>query len=407
MIDMVLESALESLKKYAKWAYRCGKERTCHFANYHELAEPLPICPSGEKFKYEAYYPSGRLEMLRAIAEGDLNEQSKQLMEIIYACPVCGGCTQQCKGHVTQGTEEMGIDQVEAIEALRTVLSEDLGWGPMPAQKEFGEWIKKEHNPYKEPHEKRFDWLEGDLPKKAEIIYFVGCTSSYREQGIAKATVKILREAGVDFGIMGSDEWCCGSPLFRTGQRSKGIETAKHNVEALKEMSVKTVLFSCAGCYRTFKADYTAIFDDLPFECLHTAEYVPKLIEEEKLKLTKEMKKVVTYHDPCHLGRHLEFEAIYEQPRELIKKILGVELVEMKRNREQSWCCGSGGGVKSAFDDFAVWSAVERLKEAEETKATAIVTPCPFCVHNFKDAVKATNKEMKIYDLMELVAEII
>ncbi|MDF2954660.1 MAG: Fe-S cluster-containing oxidoreductase [Candidatus Alkanophagales archaeon MCA70_species_2] len=403
----ILENVIESLRKYAAWAYRCGKERTCHFVNYHKLGAPLPICPSGEYFKYEAYYGSGRLETLRAIAERDIKEPSERLLEIIYACTVCGGCRQQCKGHVTQGTDVMGIDHVEAFEALRTVLSEELGWGPLPAQKAFAESIKLNHNPYNEPHEKRRACFAssdvGEPPvKNAEVIYFVGCTSSYREPSIAVSTVKLLKAAGVDFGVM-SDEWCCGSPLLRTGQKSAAVETAKHNVETLKQMGVKTVIFSCAGCYRTFKEDYPQLFGDLGFECLHVSEYLPQLVKEGKLKF-KEIQRKVTYHDPCHLGRHLGFAAVYEPPRELVKAVPGVELVEMKRNREQSWCCGSGGGVKAAFDDFAVWTAIERLKEVEETGAQTLVTPCPFCVHNFKDAVAASGKSIEVLDLVELLA---
>ncbi|VUT26429.1 MAG: (Fe-S)-binding protein [Candidatus Methanolliviera sp. GoM_oil] len=293
-----------------------------------------------------------------------------------------------------------------------TILFEDLrealvsaGYIPEKHAK-FGEYMEENHNPYYEPHEARFEWLEEGLAKDEGAVYFAGCTSSYREQQIAKATVKSLDAADIPFRVLGEDEWCCGSPLMRTGQREKAKETARHNVEAIKKTGAKTVITSCAGCYRMLKSDYPKLLGlrRLGFDVVHSAQFFAQLIDEEKVKFKDKIDMTATYHDPCHLGRHMGVygEAVYEEPRNVLEEI-GVKIVEMPRNRENAWCCGSGGGVKSAFPEFALWTAGERVKEAERVGVDTIVTSCPFCVRNLADGVKELDKPFKVYDTMELV----
>ncbi|VUT27752.1 MAG: (Fe-S)-binding protein [Candidatus Syntrophoarchaeum sp. GoM_oil] len=399
---MVLE------KRYLKWGNLCGKCNTCHQVDYHKIGEPLPICPSGSRFGYEAYFSSGKMEIVRALAAGEIEEPSERLLHIIYACTVCGGCTMQCKGVTTPGTPEKGIDSVDAFERVRREMVE-LGWGPLPIHKTIAENIESENNAYGGPKSERVTGLAKDLPEKGKIVYFIGCTSAYRRTELTEATVKILKASGLDVAVM-RDEKCCGSPLLRTGQVPQAVELAAHNLNALKAAGAEKVVFSCAGCYRTFMQDYPKLIgEDLNVELVHISDLILDLIKDGKIKPTKEIKKLVTYHDPCHIGRHLceglldkNPQCIYEQPREVIKSIPGLELVEMKRNRENAWCCGSGGGVKSAFPEFAVWTAKERIDEAKETGAEALVTSCPFCVTNLRDGAEG---EMDVYDIVELIAE--
>ncbi|RLI46744.1 (Fe-S)-binding protein [Candidatus Bathyarchaeota archaeon] len=275
-----------------------------------------------------------------------------------------------------------------------------------PEHDAFIKRIEEVHNPYGEPHEERMKWVQQEVKvaEKADTAYFVGCTTAYRRPEIADATVKILNIAGVNFMTLNPEEWCCGSPALRVGRRNLFLKLAKHNVEALRKAGVKRVVTSCAGCYRTLSQDYPEFVGELPFKILHSSELIAELIKEGHLKLTREMPETVTYHDPCHLGRHT---GIYEPPREVLKSIPSIKLVEMPRNRETALCCGAGGGVKASFPDFAMQAALERVKEAHEVGATALVSTCPFCAHNLKDAIRKIESPLKFYDLTELVLKAI
>jgi len=179
-------------------------------------------------------------------------------------------------------------------------------------------------------------------------------------------------------------------------------EYAEHNIRAVEVRGAKAMVTTCAGCYKTTSTDYGKYFSNPTFPVYHFAQYVNQLIKEKKLKFTKEIKAKVTYHDPCHLGRH---GGVYEDPREILKKIPGVELVEMPRNRRGSRCCGAGGGFKSAFNDVAVNIAAERVKEAVATGADILVTTCPFCVLNLQAGAKAIGSNIKVLDVSELLLE--
>lgn len=236
---------------------------------------------------------------------------------------------------------------------------------------------------------------------KAKNMYFAGCTSAYRRTEIATDTVKILNKLGIPFGVL-NDEWCCGSPLLRTGDKAQAEEMARHNLEELK--GAETVIFSCAGCLRTFRMDYPKMGLEVPFNAVHITEFLNGLLDEGKLKLTKPVKMKVTYHDPCHMGRHMDF-GLYDEPRNLLKAIPGIEFVEMFSNRENTWCCGAGGGFKITHPEEAVAIASERVKHAEDVGAEAIVSSCPFCKTNLADAVKATGSKLQVYDITELIAK--
>lgn len=398
------------LGKWHKTSYLCAHCRACTVGDYHKLKSVVPICPSGTRFGFDSYYSLGKMEVVRGLTEGIIKTPTKTLLDVVYACTVCGACSINCKESAGLGIE-VG-NTIYILEDLRAYMV-DQGWGPLPSQAKFGESIQKNHNPYHEPHEKRFAWLSGKLPKHAEAIYFAGCTSSYRQQSIAQSTVQILKSLKLNFGVLGDEEWCCGSPLLRTGQRKLTSEIAKHNVDAVSDSGAKRLVTSCAGCYRTFKEDYPKLFDLKPdFEVIHTVELLHSLLKEGKLKFTKELDMTVTYHDPCHMGRHvsiylpeLEKAKVYEPPREVLKAIPGIKLVEMLRNRDNAWCCGSGGGVKSAYPEFAVWTATERLKEVEATGVQNLVSSCPFCWRNLNDAIEASGKPIKMFDVTELVAQ--
>jgi len=367
-----------------------------------------PTCPSGEKFKFEAYFGGGKSGVARSILEGKVDFSDPALVDILFACPTCGSCEQQC----TLQEPKVGYKHrmIALIEALRADCVK-AGSGLPGKQKAFGVHIGKEHNPYMELHKDRLAWLPSNvkLPKNSEIVYFTGCTSAYRQKELAKATVDVFQELGIDFTILG-DEWCCGSPLLRTGQWETSWVSAKdvaqHNIEEAGKAGAKKIVTTCAGCYRMWKRDYREEeYSDVlktthNFEVLHTTELLERLIKSGEIKFKKTTKIRVTYHDPCHLGRHM---GVYDAPRNVLKAIPGIELVEMPRARENAWCCGSGGGVKSGYSDWAVEIAGERLKEAEKLGVQAIVSACPFCWRNLSDAMSKFGSKLRMYDVIALV----
>ncbi|MFX1394231.1 MAG: (Fe-S)-binding protein [Promethearchaeota archaeon] len=383
------------LSEYRDEAARCGKCSICKIILPIEVksAQYSAICPSGTRYHFDAYYASGKMEIVRAICDGDL-KYTKKLLHILYSCTGCGACNVQC-------FYVKSLRPLEIFEEFKSKIVED-GFGPLPEHKKFAESIEENNNPYQEPHNKRVQWLKDKsiLDKKADIAFFVGCTAAYRINETIKAVINILEKKKINFTVL-SNEWCCGSPLLRTGQRKLAIKLMKHNVKELENLGIDKVIFSCAGCYRAFKEDYPKFDIKYSFKPLHVVEYLGELIERLKFK---NLDEVITYHDPCHLGRHL---GIYDAPRRILKSIPGVNLVEMERNKEYSWCCGAGSGVKAAIPDFASWSAHERLNEALSTGAQTLISCCPFCEHNLKEASISGGFNLEVMDLMEYLEKVI
>jgi fumarate reductase (CoM/CoB) subunit B len=223
----------------------------------------------------------------------------------------------------------------------------------------------------------------------------VGCTGAYRNRSTVDATISILEKAGVDYTLL--DEVCCGSVMQRVGWNDEDmVNLMERNVKAIADVGVDEVIFSCAGCYRMFKEEYPK-FVDVPFKVLHVSEF----LRDKDLKL-KPLAKRVTYHDPCHLGRHCE---VYEAPRELLAKVPEIDFKEMPRNRDTSRCCGGGGGVRSAYPELSGDIAGGRVKEAEI--ADILVTSCPFCVNNLKLGCEKVGSDIEVMDLVELIESLL
>jgi len=318
----------------------------------------------------------------------------QEFVDALFSCTGCAQCETVC--HVN-------IEFAEFWEKVREwVVSQ--GKGPLPAHSKLAQSIKDFSNPYNEPREKRGDWWPSEIPRAEhpDIIFYAGCTGSYRMQRIAKAGATVLHRAGVKLDILGGEEYCCTSPMLRTGQTGLTTEFAQHNLRAVEKRGAKAMVTTCAGCYKTTSTDYGKYFSNPTFPVYHFSQFVNKLIKEKKLKFTKEVKAKITYHDPCHLGRH---GGVFDEPREVLKKIPGVELVEMPRNRMGSRCCGAGGGYKSGFNQLAVNIAAERVKEAVATGADILVTTCPFCVLNLQAGAKQIGASIKVLDISELLLE--
>jgi heterodisulfide reductase subunit D len=273
-----------------------------------------------------------------------------------------------------------------------------------PRHKAIAEAIEREGNPYGRPREDRKrPYPTADPQKKGEDVYlfFGGCTAAYLIPEMIGDSLRILQAGKVPYAFLGSEEPCCGSVLFRSGY-SKSAETLAHrNMKLFNRRGFSKIITICSGCYRTFKIDYPEIFGETGMKVYHISEIISELLGEGRIKLKARHESKVTYHDPCHLGVHC---GVFDQPRSVIKEIYGDSYIEMVRNRKDSRCCGAGGGVKSALPEISVTMAGQRLLDATETGARKLVTSCPFCLINLRDAAKQGRNEIKIYDLAGVVA---
>ncbi len=318
--------------------------------------------------------------------------------EDIWRCTTCGKCTQQCP---------RGVKQIEIGVSLRRVASE---YEVFPASVRSARTARasliSEGNPLQGERKKRADWAK-DLSVKTytegmEALYFVGCYLSYdpRMKKVATATANILNKAGVKFGILGDKESCCGESIRKTGSEEVFKNLAKENIKTFIDNGIRKIIVSSPHCYHTFKNEYPEFM--VNFEVIYISQYLLELINDGRLELTKEYEKKVTYHDPCYLGRHND---IYDEPREILKKIHGLELVEMIDSRKNSLCCGGGGGriwmdtpKEERFSDL-------RLEQANEVGAQVLVTSCPYCITNFEESRLNMEYEdiLEIKDITEIV----
>jgi heterodisulfide reductase subunit D len=328
----------------------------------------------------------------------------------LYECSTCGQCRQVCPS---------GIDTVELWERVRREVA-DSGRGPLESQMVLVNSIRANDNPWQGARVQRVKWARkaerGKLIEKAppeinpgkagdagtcDVLYFVGCTASFDQNitEVAINTVKILQAAGVNFAILGNRERCCGSILRRIGHPDYE-PLALDNIKTFNQLGIKTLVTSCAGCFKTIRNDYP-LLGDLKFEVLHITEYILRLVDEGRLDLTEPLDMSITYHDPCHLGRA---SGVYEEPRKVMELIPGLELIEMERHHEYSRCCGAGGGLRAGFPEVQAKVADARVRDAEATGAADFVTACPFCYQSLRDGIKRTNSQLRMWEITELVA---
>ena len=386
----------------------------------------------------ERDYAGGRNRILKSLKKKEIAFDKEKIIDAIYQCMLCGNCRTVCPS---------GIDTLEVFQTYRRTA---VRKGVMPEKLQIlKNSILTNKNPFLESGTDRFNWCDsqscneghkayergaeharkiafGELkPSDIEehlVGYFVGCTSAYRNNELSTATSRILDKMGVKF-IVFPDEYCCGSVLFRTGLEDDAIELVHYNVDMIRKLGVNEIVFSCAGCFSTFTTEYNKFTEgDLGFELSHMVQFVPKVAKQKGLKIrytkrTKEDPLIVTYHDPCHLGRYCN---VYDEPRELIDMIEGVKLIEMKHNREMSWCCGAGGGVRALYGEIstdiastrldetvACWEDIneDRLKEAIETNAEVLVSACVFCKNNLHLAASQTKPDLPVIDLSQILED--
>ncbi len=370
--DMIKASGGEAFKK----CFQCG---LCDI-----------VCP------WNKVRPFSMRKIVREAAFGFTDIESEDL----WLCTTCGKCPTHCP---------RDVQQIESGLALRKIAAE---YDILPASaapiRGISGSLTGEGNPFNEDRKKRGDWAKELSIKKfdeeTELLYFTGCYYSYdpRLKKAAAATAKILKKAEANFGILGEKENCCGESIRKTGGEQLFEKLAKENIKTFIDNGVKKILVSSPHCYHTLKNEYPEFMTT--FEVIHITEYLLELFKNKKLKINKEYNKKVAYHDPCYLGRH---NGIYNEPREILKQIPELKLLEMEETKENSLCCGGGGGriwmetsKGERFSDI-------RLQQAIDAGAEVLVTACPYCVANFEDS-KLTVKgseQIEIKEISEVIAE--
>jgi len=365
----------ELLRKYEYELLKCVYCGQCRYG-----------CPTLSRIGWESSAPRGKVKLALAYAKGEI-PFTEGLLDTIYSCSTCRKCNIECPA---------GLDVSEIIIAMRGELVSGKLAPPSSHLKNV-ESIRAHSNPYGQSREQRAAWAQGVLAKgNSDEIYFAGCTPSIKTPEIATSSTAILSTSGISPLLMREKENCCAGFLLRIGCRSDFERIAQENVEKLKG---RRLIVSCAGCYKTFKGDYReAGIGEM--DVAHLTHVLSDAIDNGRLRPNRSIGTTVTYHDPCHLGRHC---SVYEPPRNVISKLRGVKLVEMKNSKQQARCCGAGGGLKSAFPRMALDIGEDRIREAEDTGASILVSACPFCKINLRDAAQRAGSSLEVLDISELV----
>ena len=356
----------------------------------HEYAAPHKKCPPFEYFKFKNYSPQGR-QILASLIFNDRYEIDEEVIRSFFSCTSCAMCNEICIPYRPMYTvlamrQEIVEKGFEIPGRLKKMTDNIQSSGNIFGRKKHPQTLK-----------------DFSLPETGEDIFYSGCYATYLQPETARASVKILKSAGVDIAHLGDKEGCCGEMLKQSGNMKLFKKTAVENVEQLQRAGAKRVIISCAHGYSTFKNDYTNphVVGALPFEVIHITEMIASLLKEGRIKFSKKLNKTVTYHDPCFLGRQ---GGIYAQPREILAAVPGLTLKEMDRYGKWSYCCGAGGKVTlNAFPEMAKETGKERLLEAKAV-ADTLVTSCPTCLAHLKKTAETEGIDIEIVDLSMLVA---
>jgi Fe-S oxidoreductase len=382
----------ENLEKEIREALlSCEK---CHFCN--------TVCPIVDTRVTQGPFGINRA-IFYGLKWGALNEE---LRDLVYSCTTCGKCVTMCK------KVSRALPLAQIFEKAREYLLVEKMLGPMPEQVGVLKNMHVRGNPWGNPPHERTRWAEGlEIPfaskdNHVDVLYFVGCASSYDSQGqkIAKNLSKILKQAGVHFGIL-QNETCSGHEARRMGETGLFAYLSEANMEMFKAAGINHIVTGDPHSFYSFTHEYPESAKGLKVR--HYVQFLNELIDKGKLKLSKTVNKTVTYHDPCYLGRHSE---VFEEPRKIIGRIPGVSLREMENARADSDCCGMGGGrmwmepPKGLVSSQAI--AERRVRQALDTGAEVLLTACPFCNITLNDAVKSLGKEdaIRVMDITELLA---
>ncbi|MHA1311703.1 MAG: (Fe-S)-binding protein [Candidatus Helarchaeota archaeon] len=346
------------------------------------------VCPTAIATSSESFTPYIRTLMVNLNLK-NIRSYDENSLDIIFSCLTCNLCNEYC-------LPEVGVEE------LITISRTDIVRSGIDVSKysRISENIKKYHNPLGENNENRFNSIKNIIPdeKNTDTLLFLGCMSSFRELEIAKSTIEILKKLKIKFILM-DQEQCCGSPAIRTGFLDTAIEKMKHNVNEWRKLGIKNIITPCSACYRTISEEYRKYIEDFDFKVNHIVQIIKDNLDK---LMFKQLKAKLTYHDPCHLGRAMK---VYDEPRDIIKKIPDISFIEFDQNREKSFCCGAGGGVRVNFPDLSKKIGVIRVNNAHEIGAEYLISACPLCKYHFKNSENIG--KIKVLDITELINNLI
>ena len=382
--------------KYNDMIHRCFR---CGYCKFPTDWDDVNNCPSYARFRMESYSPGGRLWLIRAWLNNEI-EWTDNLAKIVYACTSCKNCAEKCP-------HSFNVDIVNMIVAAKTAMV-DLGKVPKEVR-DFLQNTQLHGNPYGISAKKRGDWTDGmDIPAYSgqDYLYYVGCEGSYdtRAQQAARAVAQVLLDAGLSIGILGADETADGNEVDMLGEDGLLEELATKNIRQFSELGVKNIITLSPHSYNVFKTKYPQWGGD--FNVYHYTQVLDNLMKSGKVAAPKADGLRITFHDPCFLGRWNEE---YDAPRKVLKAVQGAEFVEMERNKKGALCCGGGAG--NFFTDILGGSedspARIRARQASDIGANILAVACPTCLMMLEDAVKVEGLEDKIQvrDISEILAQ--
>jgi len=351
---------------------------------------PEEKCPPYEFYRFQRHTPKSRWLLAQRVFHG-LDMITPELKEVVYGCTNCLMCQELC------GVRSDGYGPWEINVAMREELTEREG--PIPAHQKLYDALKEHDNPWAQPKTQRGAWAAGLGLKMVHVaaaptLLFAGCSADRRSgRGGAIALAKLLQKAGEDFVILGNGEKCCGLYAFDLGFRREYERLKGDQIATLTKAGIERIIVACGSCRRIWREYGREAGAN--FQVVHGVEYVDQLLQSGRLKFTKPIRKKVTYHDSCHLGRGCD---VFSAPRNLLRAIPEVELVEMPRNQRWAWCCGGGGGVPEADPELAQWTAADRMREARETGAELVLTSSALCQRSFYDLPPGA---LAVQDLLE------
>lgn len=388
---------------------RCGRcVEVCPSTGAGEPYSPREFITATREDLLLHYHPLRRFDWFTRWSDSKMGGKPGFDPQKVWHCTTCRACLEVCPVYVST---------FEAIQRVRSRLVED-GTQVPPLLTQTLEKLYKYNNPWESSKKGRTKWAQDleipDLTKPGEtdaLCYFVGCTTALdpRAQDLARSFVRILQHAGVYFGTLGKKEPCCGDIARRTGEDGLFEEQMANCLDLFENYAIHRVVTSSPHCFHTFRNDYPAFQVSRPpdetvsLDVRHYTQVIRELVSKGSIRFEKPLDMKVTYHDPCYLGRH---NRIYEEPREVIRSIPGIELVEMTHNRANSLCCGGGGGRMWQLDlGSQVKMSEVRIREAAETGAQVVITACPLCLIMLEDARKSASLEdtLRVMDLNELV----
>ncbi len=393
-------------------------------------------CPASREFHFHGYSGSGKSIMALSLLEGRITVD-ETLAAITYACTTCGLCDTACK--FIMEAERHLINM-----ALREHIV-DEGFG-LAAHREMIEKLSQHEHPDGKRSASSSGWADGldlklalaprALAPVAPVLLLAGCRAHGDADAgrVARRLALLLKRARVDFAILGDAEGCCGLPAYWTGYRDVFTKIADDTTQRLDDIGARTIVTTSGSCLGALRSKYPEYATAPQAQVLHATEFLATLIEDGRLRLTKPVRRTVTYHDPCYLGRQSEppltwngeyktthgcmsyadppkqinrgVGGVFDEPRRILRAIRGIEFVEMPRIREYAFCCGGGGGVPEAYPDLARNAALHRLDEAASVGAECLVTACHHCRANLSAAQNAPGtRALPVVDIIDLVYE--